>query len=110
MNKYRVILEGRNFLLDANGEIQKYGFYATRYVEASTPDEAERNAVQTIRGDSLLTDSVMNENADPPMIYLDSLDVLSSFDGVNAPGNGYSFYMDEGREEDSHNNRYFLFD
>jgi len=99
MNKYKVILEGKNFLMDANGAVQKHGFYATRYVEASTPDEAEQNAVRTIREDSLLSGSVMNESSDPPMIYLESLYELTSFDDVNAPGTGYTFYLEEGSKE-----------
>lgn len=98
MNKYKAMLEGKNFLLDLEGITQKYGFYTTRYVEANDPEEAELNAVKTIREDNQLTDTVKNDQSDPPMIYLESLDELSSFEGVEIPGTGYTFYPDDGSE------------
>ena len=98
MNKYKVTLEGKNFLLDLEGSTQKYGFYTTRYIEANDPEEAELNAVKIIREDNQLTETIKNEQSDPPMIHLESLDELRSFDSVELPGTGYTFYSDDGSE------------
>lgn len=49
MNKYRVLLNGRNFLLEMGDRVASHGLYTTRFVEANTPDEAELKAVNSIR-------------------------------------------------------------
>jgi len=41
MIKYQVMLEGKNFLLNMEGSIKKYGFYTTRYLEANDPEDAK---------------------------------------------------------------------
>ena len=41
MIKYQVMLEGKNFLLNMEGSIKKYGFYTTRYLEANNPEDAK---------------------------------------------------------------------
>jgi len=92
------MLEGKNFLLNIEGATRKYGFYTTRYVEANDPEDAELKAVQLIRDDSQFSDTVKNEQSDPPMIYLDSLDEVTSFERVKLPGAGYTFYPDDGTE------------
>ena len=38
MPKYRVQIDGRNFLIDIDGEVTKRGFITFRYVEADDPD------------------------------------------------------------------------
>jgi hypothetical protein len=94
MKKYRVMLEGRNFLLDMEGSVEKYGFFTTRYVEAENPEQAEIKAVQLIREDQSLKVAAKNEGS-KPLIYLDSIVELESFEGVRLPGTGYSFFPDD---------------
>ena len=93
------MLEGQNFLLEVEGTIQKLGFYVTRFVEAENQEEAELLAVQQIREDEKLTRNVRNIETDPPMIYLESIDELTSFEGVELPGTGYTFYPGDGDDE-----------
>ena len=92
------MLEGKNFLINSDEGPTKMGFYTTRFVEAESPKEAENLSVELIKNDSNLTDSVLNEQADPPMIYLDNLDELSSFGDNTVPGSGYTFYLEEESE------------
>ena len=94
MKKYSVMLEGRNFLLDIEGSVKKYGFFTTRYVEAENPEQAEIKAVQLIKEDRSLKMAAKNEGL-KPMIYLDSITELMSFEGVRLPGTGYSFFPDD---------------
>jgi ribosomal protein S27AE len=94
MKKYRVMLEGRNFLLDIEGSVKKYGFFTTRYVEAEDFQQAEMKAMQLIREDQVLKTATKNESS-KPMIYLESITELESFEGLHLPGTGYSFFPDE---------------
>ena len=94
VNSYRVVLEGRNFVLDFDGVRARHGFFTTRYVQARDEKEAELKAVELIREDTELVGAVKNQQADPPMIYLDEIEELPSLEGVNAPGSGYSFYVE----------------
>jgi hypothetical protein len=48
---FQVMLQGRNFLLDLEGQARRYGFYTTRFVEAEDEAEAERAAVALVRDD-----------------------------------------------------------
>ena len=98
MNKYQALLEGKNFLIESEGKLQKHGFYTTRYIEAKNPEEAELKAVETIKNDRELIDAVKNERSNPPMIYLEELYELESFEGLNSPETGYSFYIDDGND------------
>jgi len=95
MAKYRVVLNGQNFHLSAEGGVAPHGFYTTRYVEAATPEQAEQLAMGLVRGDPELTASVVNSRDDPPRILVDELAELESFDGVEVPGGGYTFYLEE---------------
>lgn len=70
MKKYRVRLNGRNFLLDLNGEPTKFGFHAVRYVKAKTPEEAAKIASILIHQNPILKESVMYESADRPVIEI----------------------------------------
>jgi len=98
MKKYQALLEGKNFLIEYEGKIQKHGFYTTRYIEAENTEEAELKAVETIKNDKTLIESVKNERTDEPMIYLKELYELETFEDVSPPGTGYSFYIDEENE------------
>ena len=99
MKKYRVMLNGQHFYIEMDGKLEKVGFYTTRWVEAENPEEAELKAVALVRQDHSLNISVRNERDNPPMIYLDTMSEVDSFDG---PGGGYSFYPDKGNKK-SHN-------
>ncbi len=94
MKKYQVKLEGKNFLLEQEGKIVKHSFFTTRYVEANNPKEAELSAVALIKNDTALTESVRNNHSLEPMIYLEGLSEIESFEDINVPGAGYSFYTD----------------
>ncbi len=94
VKKYNVMLEGRNFLLDIDSSVKKYGFFTTRYVEAENPEQAEMIAVQLIREDQKLKTATKNEGS-KPMIYLYSITELESFEGVRLPGTGYTFFPDD---------------
>ena len=88
---YRVFLRGVNFLLTVDGKPTRMGFYTTRFVQANNRDGAELLAVDLIRQDKRLKESVSNERSDPPMIFADEIDVVDESE-VPESSYGYAFF------------------
>src|SRR3989344_575971 len=93
MPLWQVRLNGKNFWLRMNGSPGRFGFYTTRYVEATDAREAELVAVQLIRDDPELR-GVINERADPPMIHAEEIIPVPVPD-AKVPNAGYTFYPEE---------------
>lgn len=91
---FRVLVNGRNFLLDFDGEARRVGFYATRTVEAATPDEAESAAVELLRRDALLREVTLNEQTDPPMMYVEEIIEVRNGKKDGDANTGFSFYTE----------------
>jgi hypothetical protein len=98
MKKYKVFVRGQNFLLNLDGKAEKVGFYTTRFVEAKDDQEAEENAISTVRNEPTLREGVLNEKSDAPMLFVEEIAELDSFDGLTLPGTGFSFYTSEESE------------
>ena len=70
--KYLVLVHGENYLFrDGDGAIKK-GFYVTRCVEASDPQEAETIAIDMLREDKNLTD-ILNDDSDTPWLTVEEI-------------------------------------
>ena len=93
MGTYRVLIHGRNFILEVDGKKLRHGFYATRVVEADTPAIAEVLVVELIGQDSQLNSSVVNEKSDPPMLYAQEIEEIRIHDRKQTQG--FSFYLEE---------------
>ena len=96
MKKFKVQLHGENFLLDLDGELNKYGFYATKFVEAENPQEAEKIAFILIRKNPNLKDTVLNESTDPPKVNLKEIEevgFLKFFAKKSA--SDFTFYLED---------------
>lgn len=98
MKKYRILLEGKNFLINSDEGPNRMGFYTTRYVEAENREDAEKRSVELIKNDPKLKDVMLNIRSDPPMIYLEKIEEISSFDGVDKTNTGYTFYPEESKQ------------
>ena len=93
MQKYKLLMNGKNFLIESESKLDKFGFFQTIHVEANDPEDAELKAVEIIK-QSDLRGLVRNEPGDSPMIYLDEIDEIDSFDGIESPNQGRSFYSE----------------
>lgn len=91
MPAFRVLLRGESFRMLFDGEPQRVGFYTTRFVEASDPEEAENRAVQLLREDEWLRGAVLNERNDPPMLYAEEIEPVSRLEKAS----GYVFFDDD---------------
>jgi hypothetical protein len=94
MNRYRVRLNGKNFLLNLQDNPQKFGFYTTRDVEAESFEEAETKAVGNIREDETLKNNILNDDSDSTVIYVAEIKVLESDEEV-ITNFGFTFYREE---------------
>lgn len=95
MKNYKVFVRGENFLINLDGVNQKMGFYTTRFVEAESEVAAEYAVMDILRSDPKLVKGVLNEESDPPMMYVEELEELESMKGYPVPGTGFTFYPEE---------------
>ncbi len=88
-------MRGENFLMNLEGRSQKMGFFAARFVEAQDEEEAVCAAVEALRADPKLFDSVLNQEADSPLMYAEEIEELEAFDSPPVPVNGFTFYSED---------------
>ena len=88
----QVTLQGRNFLLDLEGQTRRYGFYTTRFVEAEDEAAAELAAVALVRDEPDLRDAVLNSRDDPPMLYMSGIQEIAP---MPEQAKGHTFYPEE---------------
>lgn len=96
MPKFRVMLEGRNFLIpDAGNGESKHGFFANRFVEADDGKSAELLAVDQVRKKQSLRDMVRNIATDPPRIFLRGIEEVASFDDLPTLDQGLVWFPED---------------
>ena len=93
MTTYLVRLNGQNFLIDGDEGPRKKRFCSTQLVEAEDQDRAETLARELIINDPRLKDSVLNQESDPPMIYIESVSEISAM-AYDAQNRAHSFYWE----------------
>jgi hypothetical protein len=98
MRKYKALVRGENFLINLDGEDQKLGFFTTAFVEAQDEDQAEQMAIGVLRDDQDFRKSILNVESDSPMMFVDEIEQVQSFEGQTLPRTGFSFFRKEGKE------------
>ncbi len=91
MTTYLVCLNGKNFLIDSKEGPRKKKFRSTRLVEAENENLAETLARELISDDPSIQKFVLNEEPDPPVIYLESICEVPSI-AYDAQNRANSFY------------------
>ena len=94
MTTYLVRLHGRNFLKIGEQGLKKMRFFSTRLVEAENPRLAETLAHEMVRNDTRLQNGLMNEESDPPLIYLESISEVSAA-AYDAQNRAHSIYWED---------------
>ena len=92
MRKYKVFVEGRNFLIAGSTGEAKHGFYTTRFVEATDAEGAENAAVEQLRDRQALREMTLNGRDDQPMMYVTEIEEVPSFDGLESLDQGLVWY------------------
>ncbi|MEW6127167.1 MAG: hypothetical protein AB1757_09020 [Acidobacteriota bacterium] len=92
MQKFRVLINGENFLIEVEDKLQKMGFFVTRIIEAASMEEAEILAIDLLKQDARLKAIVRNQSDDPPMLYIEEKEEIQSGDLNNINNTGFSWY------------------
>ena len=95
----RVLVHGRNFLIDWEGQQQKMNFYTTRFVRAVDHDEAEQLAVESLRTLGSLRDHIHNPPDDRPELIIEETEILPSFEGILHLEPGLAWYDPADQEQ-----------
>ena len=85
MQKYRVLVHGRNLSIEVDGIRGKYGFYTNVYVEAFTSSEAELAALELLQHDARLQESSLNLKDDTLHLSVEETAEIETFDGLKRP-------------------------
>ncbi|HEY8158189.1 MAG TPA: hypothetical protein VIF10_05730 [Methylobacter sp.] len=95
MNKYRVLLNGSNFLLDLGDGLAPHGFFTARFVEAGTSDEAELKAVASLRKHEEIKAKLRNLPDTPPVLFAEEIEEIENSDSIENPEQGIIWYKEE---------------
>ena len=101
VRKFKVILEGKNLLLDMEG-VSKFGVRIVRFVEAVDELLAEHTAREDFRCEpkgKALCESLLNAPDDPPIFETAEVTEVESFDRDAKPP-GLIFYPKTGSGND----------
>jgi hypothetical protein len=91
--RYRILIEGRNFLVSIDQVPKKAGFYTTRYIEADNPTVAENIATELIMSE--LDGVMLNEPSDRPVVHVEKLEELRSSGDSLSQGAGFTWFLEE---------------
>jgi len=97
MKKYRLLLKGRNFLINDDGKHKKHGFHQNVFVDADSPRQAELSAISKIWHDKELKQITLNPDDDPPAIQLDTIWELDILDDVSQVETGRTFFIEKNK-------------
>jgi hypothetical protein len=95
MKRYRLLMVGRNYLIQMDGKPQKHSFQQQLVLQADGPKQARQMAIARLRLDAELGAMTLNEAGDPPEVDLDTLwemDILDDPEDVPA---GRTFYIEK---------------
>jgi hypothetical protein len=86
--------------MDVSG-VQRYmGFFVTRFVEAATPDLARTSAIAAVRADAKLDGLILNDDDDPPKLFVDEVEEVSRLDVPDVEP-GFVLFKDEAQSAGS---------
>ena len=93
MKKFKVFVKGKNYLLREGGNPpRKHGFFTVAFVEAWNEEQAEAGAVELLQNDSKLRVIRENQVSDSPVIEVESIEEVQSFEGCHLPRMGLGWY------------------
>lgn len=92
MSIFKVIVEGRNCLLEIDGSVRLCGFFATRPIEAADEITARQVAMDTIRRE--ISSQVRNAACDPPKLEVSEVTQIPAVADC-VPSRGFTFYLED---------------
>lgn len=102
MPYYRVLLEGKGIrVLDLSNGPPIVGFFATRFVQASSIDEAEEKAKTMVLIDWTAGESAKSNVGSKPILRIDSVYASNWWEHMRSKNKGHTFFAEEERAEQS---------
>ena len=95
MQKYIVIVNGQNLLIEVDGVRKRHGFFTNVYIEAFTPADAESRALELVREDAHVRDITLNAEGDPLSLSVEEIREVESFGDARMPRTGLGFYPED---------------
>lgn len=93
MKHFRALVRGEHFRIDLSGERRHLGFFVTRFVAAADADLVRAVALQAVRTDEKPVPLVLNDDDDPPRLFVDELEEVSAVDVPDVEP-GFAFFDD----------------
>ena len=91
MPVFRCFIRGENFPGSLLGQAEPIGFFATRFVEAESPAEAELAALALLRQDPTFNAVGPEDRMEDAKVYFEEIDEEPA-DSECGPGKGLSFF------------------
>ena len=88
-------MKGSNFLIRREGKLRKYGFYQNILIAAEDENRAEILAAEKIKNNDELMQLVQNHENDPPIISLQTISEIDSFDNAFKVNSKRLFYIEK---------------
>ena len=88
---FRCSIRGENFPGGLLGEASPIGFHTTRFVDASSPDEAEMLALGMLRGEDVFSISPELRSDDAKVFFAEIVEVAP--DSERLPNSSFSFFV-----------------
>jgi hypothetical protein len=95
MKRYRLLMVGRNYLIQRDGKPRKHGFRQHVVLQADGPKQARQMAIARLRLDAELGSMTLNEASDPPEVDLDTLWEMDILDDPEDVPPGRTFYIEK---------------
>ena len=91
MPLYRCLVCGENFPGALLGKPSPIGFYATRFIEANSRDEAETSVLDQLRNEDVLNIPVELRSKDARIFFEEIMEVGAATE--RAPNAGFTFFV-----------------
>ena len=96
MKKFKLLINGKNFLLESEKGIQTMGFYITLFVEADNSTNAENKAFELLKNNDAFKKS-KNDQFNPPIMYVEEIEEVQDLNDSNQKDTGFVFYIEQPR-------------
>lgn len=99
---FKCFILGENFTLIEEGKVKDFGFYTTRWVEASDANAAEMKALEILKADEFLSDLPEEQKNPKAKVYFQEIEELSE-KPKQVPGAGFTWFeMEEADKNGQH--------
>ena len=96
MQRYRDQIRGENFLLNLDGEHEKFSLLATRVIKADCRQDAERIALIQTHQELNQSSHIVKSTPDKPRVVVENIEELKFFQFVSKKAvSGFQFFAEE---------------